>query len=279
MSQRLHIASLGSSFAAGPGIPPQLEPVAAMRSGQNYPHLLARQLDAKLTDLTVSGATLLNITQEPQTPPLSAQVFPPQNEGLPGDVDIVTITAGGNDVNYIGQMIADAWRASTLGMVASTIMQGINAVSSMLTSGGSDVPPGASQEALVDRFVEVLDAVHAKAPASRIYLMEYLALMGSDTQPGVDIPLDGERIIYHTHVAHRLQEAYAATAARRSEWCECVAGHELSNNHALGSEEPWVGGYTLTSLLRRNVPVLHPTLKGMEAVADILVSSIQRHLQ
>jgi hypothetical protein len=73
--KKLRIASLGSSFAAGPEIPPQIEPLAAMRSGQNYPHLLAQRLNAELTDLSVSGATLLNITVEPQSAPLSEQVF------------------------------------------------------------------------------------------------------------------------------------------------------------------------------------------------------------
>jgi hypothetical protein len=106
--KKLRIASLGSSFAAGPDIPPQIEPLAAMRSGQNYPHLLAQRLNAELTDLSVSGATLLNITVEPQSAPLSEQVFPPQISNIPKDADIITVTAGGNDLNYIGGMISDA---------------------------------------------------------------------------------------------------------------------------------------------------------------------------
>ena len=51
-----HLAALGSSFAAGPGI----EPVAdrlAMRSARNYAHIVAARLGLRLTDLTVSGAT------------------------------------------------------------------------------------------------------------------------------------------------------------------------------------------------------------------------------
>ena len=39
----MHIAALGSSFAAGPSIPPQLN-AAARRSGLNYPSLLAKAL-------------------------------------------------------------------------------------------------------------------------------------------------------------------------------------------------------------------------------------------
>jgi hypothetical protein len=54
------IAALGSSFAAGPGIDPIVD-VGAMRSGSNYAHLLAKATDARLVDLTVSGATTSNI--------------------------------------------------------------------------------------------------------------------------------------------------------------------------------------------------------------------------
>lgn len=64
-TKRLHITALGSSFAAGPGIPPQINRMAG-RSSNNYAHLLAARLGADPTDLTVSGATLNNILLEPQ---------------------------------------------------------------------------------------------------------------------------------------------------------------------------------------------------------------------
>lgn len=274
---KLHVASLGSSFGAGPGIPPQLEPLGAMRSGRNYPHLLAQKLDATLTDLTVSGATLLNITKEGQIAALSAQVFPPQIDGLPEDADIITITAGGNDINYIGQMLSDAWEATGPGMITSTVMQGVRAVSSVFSSSTSETPAGLSHEALVDRFVEVLDAIHEKAPKARIYLVEYLAVLGPDTKPGQDIPFGQEKIDYHRGVASALQKAYSETAERRAEWCELVPVHELSLSHALGSQEPWIGGFQLSSLVRRDKePILHPNLEGMKAVAEILYPRVQK---
>ena len=62
----LHIAALGSSFAAGPAIEPIVD-TTARRSSNNYAHLTAAALDAKLTDLTSSGATLLNVLSQPQS--------------------------------------------------------------------------------------------------------------------------------------------------------------------------------------------------------------------
>lgn len=75
-----HIASLGSSFAAEPGIEP-LANRAAMRSARNYPHLLAERLGADLSDLTVSGATTGTILDTPQR--MRGHVFPPQSPGTP----------------------------------------------------------------------------------------------------------------------------------------------------------------------------------------------------
>jgi hypothetical protein len=60
-----HVAALGSSFAAGPGIPPIVDRFA-LRSGRNYAHVLADRLGERLTDLTVSGATTTNILERPQ---------------------------------------------------------------------------------------------------------------------------------------------------------------------------------------------------------------------
>src|SRR6202012_4410884 len=51
--------AMGSSFAAGPGIPHRVEgsPRSAGRSTGNYAHLVARRLGLDLVDVTFSGAT------------------------------------------------------------------------------------------------------------------------------------------------------------------------------------------------------------------------------
>jgi len=118
----LHITALGSSFAAGVSIPPQSGPKAAFRSEKNYAHLLAQKLDAKLTDLTISGATLKTIGEDPQT--AIGETFAPQIEGLGEDVDVVTITAGGNDLGYIGDLCLDSLS------VAPEIVKSVNLASS-----------------------------------------------------------------------------------------------------------------------------------------------------
>ncbi|KAJ5777355.1 hypothetical protein N7520_000601 [Penicillium odoratum] len=272
--KKILIVSLGSSFAAGPGISPQIEPFSAKRSGQNYPHLLAKELDADLTDLSVSGATLLNITREPQTPAFSNDTFPPQISSVPEDADIITVTAGGNDIGYIGNMIQDAESATTLGWAASTLVQGVRSFKSIFSQPSTQINGPLSPEELPERLGDTLDKLHERAPRARIYLVEYLAVLGPCTKPHVDITFDQETIDHHSQVANALQQAYAVAVATRSDWCERVPIHECSLEHALGSQEPWVNGFS-HSLIREGA-VLHPNLNGMKAVAGILLKTIRK---
>lgn len=99
MLSHRHVVALGSSFAAGPGIDPIVDR-SALRSGRDYPHLLAERLGAELTDLTVSGATTATILDRPQRT-VRGCWFPPQADGIPADADLGTITAGGNDLGYM----------------------------------------------------------------------------------------------------------------------------------------------------------------------------------
>ncbi|KUJ13589.1 SGNH hydrolase [Mollisia scopiformis] len=251
-----HITALGSSYAAGPGIPPQINRFAG-RSGNNFAHILASRLGAELTDLTVSGATLNNILSEPQSRP--GHTFAPQIAELPQDTDVVLVTGGGNDMGYIGGVTKDALKGTLLGYVLSWIYPVINA--EPLTA--NDV---------TKRFVEVIDRIREKAPNSRIYLVEYLSLLGLSTKPGTGINLTDEQLRYHQQVAEQLSSVYKLAAEARP-GCEVVSVHEKSRDHGLGSKEPWVEGFSFWTVWQGNP--FHPNLKGMQVVADMIQEKMQ----
>jgi hypothetical protein len=94
--------ALGSSYAAGPGIAPVAN-ARALRSGRNYAHQVAERLSLELIDVTCSGATTANILTRPQR--TFAGVMRPQIEAVAADAGLVTITAGGNDIAYVGSLI------------------------------------------------------------------------------------------------------------------------------------------------------------------------------
>ena len=258
-TKTLHIAALGSSFAAGPGIPPKINR-AAGRSGNNYPHILAKRLGAQLTDLTVSGATLKTILSEPQPSVLGTYfgIFEPQIKGLPSDADMVTITAGGNDLGYIGGVIHDALKPSFFGRLLSRMIPAPK--------------PDVTAEDVAETFIAVVDEVRKIAPRSRVLLVEYLTLFGSDIKPGENTTLDEAQIRYHRSVAETLERAYGLVAGARP-WCEVVPVGKRSRGHGIGSEEPWVEGFSLGILWQGNM--FHPNLKGMYGVADLIYEKLK----
>jgi lysophospholipase L1-like esterase len=273
---QLHIVSLGSSFAAGPGIHPQEEPRAARRSTKNYPHLLAASLNAKLTDLTASGSTLLNITTAPQSAPFSKATFAPQISKIPSDANIITITSGGNDVGYIGGIFKDVWDNSLVGKTINLLIHAVRKITSAFASPKkSESVANLSPDGLINRLGSVVDEIHQRFPEARIFLVEYLAVFGPVTKPKRDVGLSQERIDHHRNVATALQSAYETIASARSQWCTRVPMHTISQAHALGSEEPWVEGFSLRLLFQRG-PMFHPNLKGMQSVASHLFDLIKK---
>jgi lysophospholipase L1-like esterase len=261
----IHIAALGSSFAAGPGIPPKIN-LPAGRSGANYAHILAERLGARLTDLSVSGATLKNVSSEPQVTLLHKNEFAPQIEGLPDDVDVVTITAGWNDLGYIGSIMQDTLRATFLGRMLRFILGRV--------LPNPEPGPALEAEDVKERFVEIIDSIRQVSPGCRILLVEYLTLFGRNTRPGIDTSLDEMQIKHHQDVAHTLQNAYRLAAEARPESCKVIPIADLSQDHDIGSREPWVEGFSFWMLLRRKAP-FHPNAKGMRAVADVLYKELK----
>lgn len=144
-----------------------MEDLTAGRSSRNYAHQLAEKMDASLTDLTVSGATLLNVLNENQL--LGRQSFDPQLAHLPTDADIVTLTCGGNDIGYIGCLTQDSLM-SYLGKVDDSFPTRTTA-------------PFLNLPQLTGRLLAVLDKIHDIAPRAKVYLVEYLSITGCSTRP------------------------------------------------------------------------------------------------
>jgi lysophospholipase L1-like esterase len=254
MAQYQHIAALGSSFAAGPAIDPIIDH-AAMRSGRNYPHLLAGQLGARLTDLTVCGATTATILTEPQTT-MDGTRFAPQIDGLPADADLVTVTAGGNDLRFIGSMLFTAWRRADpdspfLQLMAADYEEGIR------------YPSDADVRATADGLAGIVSEARRRAPGARVLLVDYLTVL-SDASTGLGQWFSPLEIAVLGRIQGCLIEAYRAAAERAG--AELFAASALSTGHSVGTAQPWISGlHTDLSLMGGS---FHPNAAGMRAVAD-----------
>jgi lysophospholipase L1-like esterase len=260
VSSYRHVVALGSSFAAGPGIPPIVDRFA-QRSGQNYAHLLADRLGARLTDLTVSGATTTTIVETPQR--VLGRRFRPQLEGVPRDADLVTITAGGNDLKYSGSMMRLAW-ANWLRARRPT-----RRVGAALGANAIPTITPADVELAAAGLVRVVEGVRTTAPSTRVLLVDYLTVIGERTLPSAAFPMDEPDIVAFRSIADQLAEAFAAAA--RTSGAELVRVSEASRDHAVGSDDPWVGGFRA----RPTFVPFHPNAAGMQAVADEILRTLR----
>jgi len=244
----LNYVAMGSSFAAGPGIPPvQTSPGASAcsRSVNNYPSIVARDLGANLTDVTCSGATTANVLTTSQAG------LPPQVEAVGPDTRTVTVTIGGNDVNYLGS---------------------IN-VYSCQTSGGTNcgsVDRNKIEQAFTElqgRIANVVNAVHQRAPQAHVYLVSYFTIL-PDAGVCPNVPLTDEQASYERSIASRLAGATAAAASSTGATLVDLAG--ASRGHDACSASPWVESYRPPA----GRATYHPNEAGMRAAADLVESAL-----
>ena len=239
-------AALGSSFAAGPGIPPIIDAPAG-RSGSNYPHRLAELLGLELVDATVAGST-------------TAELIARQLPLVPVDADLVTITSGGNDLGYVGAVIQswysavadregwlDRWLAEHDGALAADPAVSIRRAPEV-------------RESLARAVRSVRDA----APGARIVLVDYLTLLGPDLR---EAPFSDDRLADLRRLAEALAEATAGAA--RDSGALSVPASAASRDHGVGSVEPWVIGAASGEV----VP-FHPNRAGMAAVAHLIAEAL-----
>lgn len=256
-SKRDHITALGSSFAAGPDITP-VEHVTAGRSSRNYAHQLAKNLDAELTDLSVSGATLLHVLRDQQF--CGDAIFAPQLQRLRRNTTIVTMTCGGNDIDYVGSLIDQT-------------MKSLLSPQDPRNIATATKPKPIPLQTLKHRLGAVLDEIHTIAPKARVYMVQYLSILGTATRPGHDVALNADKVSKFDDVALQLANSYFAAAATRSQWVEVIPVAERSREHCLGSTDEWVRGCTVDMLNNGPAPY-HPNLEGHTAVANMLYERI-----
>ena len=262
ITDRARYVALGSSFAAGPGIPSLVHRVA-LRSSRNYPHLLASALSLQLTDLTCSGATTSHLLAEPQHTP--TVTLPPQIDGVTPDTALVTVTAGGNDLGYLGMLTAAALRGSAvrrLGFLPDAVLDRL--------AGVVEVPGPERFAEVRASLTAVVEAVRRRAPDARVVLVDYLTVLGTDATPSVT-GLTAAQIEQGRAIATGLAEATAG-AATTTAGAELLAVSEPNAGHGVGAPEPWITGVELGLPWTGGALPFHPTLAGMVAVAERLVA-------
>jgi hypothetical protein len=249
--------AMGSSFAAGPGITTREanSPSGCRRSNDNYAHILARQRGLVLTDRSCSGARTNDVLTGGQFS------LPAQLEAVKKDTTLVTVTIGGNDVAYIGNLFA--WSCANNRTSTPALWQEAGIC--------TPVPTAKVEEAflgLEKSMSEIATRIRQQAPGARIIYVDYVTIL-PDTDICAQVPLTDSEMHAARAVAKRLADITKRVAEETGS--ELVRASALTHGHDACSTEPWVAGYEFSDDPRSFGPLAyHPKLEAMDAIATAL---------
>jgi lysophospholipase L1-like esterase len=232
--------AMGSSYAAGFEIQPQ-EPGAGVcgRSLLDYPHLVASKLHLELNDVSCGGAVTANALNTPQG---SA---PPQIDAVTPKTRLVTMTIGGNDVNYVGTAIVCGQPNSTCATTANPVQI------------------DAAFQALPRSLTELIQAVRTKAPKAIIVLVTYVRLVPPTTCLALHYTPAATRLV--ASIGARLERVFVKEA--KAEHVRLVDPYAIGADHgpcAKGANQ-WVAGLVATNGFE-----YHPTVAGHQEMAHLV---------
>jgi lysophospholipase L1-like esterase len=159
--------ALGSSYAAGPGIPTQSGGVCT-RSSHNYANLVAAKLKLSLVDVSCSGATTANVLT-------TSQGTNSQIDAVTSDTSLVTFTVGGNDIGYTAT-------AFSCGMGGTACTSHPAQLASSLAT-------------LKTSLTTMVSTIRSKAPSAKIVLVTYPRLVPPTACPALNYTQEGDQVV------------------------------------------------------------------------------------
>ncbi len=250
--------ALGSSFAAGPGVAARAEdaPEHCSQSADDYAHLLARKRGLSLADRSCSATT-------------TADVLRPGKFSLPAQIDalgpatrLVTVTTGGNDVAYIGNLYA--WSCEERPEVVPAFIR------KPLCTPTPDRVVEQRLDALGPAMLQIAEAVHARAPRAQLVFLDYTTVLpDAGTTCSDRLPLSAARLERGRAVATRLARITADAAAEGR--ASLIRVSALTRGHDVCATDPWVSPWTFSvPLTSFSTVAYHPTSMAMQAIAAAL---------
>lgn len=250
--------SMGSSYAAGPGILPYADnpPNRCTRSRLNYAHQLAQRLNLALVDVSCSGATTTNILKP-------WRELPAQVDAVNEQTQLVTITIGGNDLNYAANLVATSCRY----------------IESTKSSSGSSrcpavkVPTETDYRDLGYALASIVREVRLRSPKAVIIFVEYPTALPDGPLCNMT-PMSDDEAKSLRGIASRL--ALITEDVAKTEKVEVIEFAKISRTHDACAALPWMNGF-FDGAGRITIPY-HPNLAGMTAMANSLSEVVERKL-
>lgn len=236
-TSQLKYVSMGSSYAAGPGVGRgDGQKDGCDRSLSNYAHLLAARRDLNLVDVSCSGATTTDILQS-------------QINSVDADTRLVTVTVGGNDVNYVGNLLGYSCRDTGGAKCSKTVV--------------SDAEVDQRFQALPGSLRQIVAEVHQRAPKARLVMIGYLPVLpGSGAPSCAAVPLSPADLQRMQAIYSRLKDVIGGVAQETG--TSVVRSSIIGSGHDACSAQPFVTGYQPPEVS------YHPNQAGMDRIASAL---------
>jgi len=198
--------ALGDSYASGPVIAPQLsDPAGCLRSGRDYPHLVAQAVGLQLTDATCGGATTADLT-DPQT--ITGGLVGPQIDAVQPHTALVTLTVGGDDLGFssiiMNCLALTPFGPTKVGLTCRSHYEagGTNQLATLLAGAAA-------------RLGDTLQRIHAIAHRARVFVVGYPAILpasGDGCWPQMPFTLTDANYLRSTELALNAMLARVAQA-------------------------------------------------------------------
>ncbi|GAB2842341.1 SGNH/GDSL hydrolase family protein [Actinocorallia aurea] len=243
--------ALGDSFAAGPGIPREVNEKCE-RSSRNYAQVLAQGRLA-LTDVTCKGATTDALFYR-QKAGVAAQL-----DALTADTELVTLTVGGNDIGFGGILRT---------CVFASFLRGCERI---FTANGKDRIE-TKIAATAPKIDKAIERIRAKAPRAVIVLVGYLRLLPDTARCGKSVAVKPEDIPYLAAKERSLNTMLARRAAAAGilsvDPYAASTGHDACRSRTTRWTEPMRDP--------SGAIAMHPNARGMDAVARLIYLTLDR---
>ncbi|MEU0470071.1 SGNH/GDSL hydrolase family protein [Amycolatopsis sp. NPDC006131] len=245
----LDYVALGDSYSAASGVQPS-DPDASplcLRSSRNYPHVLADEIGASLTDVTCGAAETRHFSTA-QYPGV-----PPQLDAVEAGTDLITMTIGGNDSGvFIGALLACG---------STGILAGGKGSPCKDTFGTSfeDTVRNKTYPALVD----ALRAVRDKAPDAEVAILGYPWILPATGGCFDKMPVAEGDVAYLRSLQATLNDAVGRAAEETGvtyvDFSVASEGHDACQPAGVRWIEPFLQG--------TNPVVVHPNALGEAEMA------------
>ena len=230
---RTTYVALGDSYAAGQGGGPWLDP--------------CHHTDGGYTDV-LDARRGIDLVREPScAAATTVDVLARQIRALNRRVELVTVTIGGNDANFLGVAGAclPAPESAECGVQLATATR-------ILTTPG-----------LFHSLRKTFARIAAAAPRARIVVTGYPMLFsGAAAAGGLGKTFNDSTVILNATIA---AAAYSVKAHNRAD----IAYVGAFSGHGVGSADPWIVG------VEDPANALHPNVLGYKAYAKLIARAIR----